>query len=320
MGGDLVVAPALLVVATQWPFRELRGRVVEAAALAAATAGLAVFMFTRPTSLTFLIFPVLVWAALRFWRLGAVVAILLFASIAIPLTESDMGPFSGEAPDDSLLLAQLYLGVAGLTALVLAAVVTQRQRSEDNLEHIASTLQESLLPHPPRDPRGRGRGRLPPRRRAPPRRWRLLRLVPERRRNLGRDDRRRGRKGRRRGRNRSARPPHAARSGDPGVASEPDPPVPERRRSARVSRSDMHSRVRPHRPPPGGQAGSCCPSAGIHRRSCFGPMAASSRWVAVAYSACRRTPSWLTTESIWPRETRWCCTRTGSRTRPRGGW
>ncbi len=152
MGGDLVVAPALLVVAAQWPFRELRGRVVEAAALAAATAGLAVFIFTRSTSLTFLIFPVLVWAALRFWRLGAVVAILLFASIAIPLTESDMGPFSGEAPDDSLLLAQLYLGVAGLTALVLAAVVTQRQRSEDNLEHIASTLQESLLPHPPEIP------------------------------------------------------------------------------------------------------------------------------------------------------------------------
>ena len=53
-------------------------------------------MFTRPTSLTFLIFPVLVWAALRFWRLGAMVAILLFASIAIPLTESDMGPFSGK--------------------------------------------------------------------------------------------------------------------------------------------------------------------------------------------------------------------------------
>ena len=36
---------------------------------------------------------------------------------------------------------------------------------------------------------------------------------------------------------------------------------------------------------------SCCPSAGIHRRSCFGPMAASSRWVAVACSARRRTPS-----------------------------
>ena len=42
-------------------------------------------------------------------------AILLFASIAIPLTESDMGPFSKRR--DSLLLAQLYLGVAGLTAL-----------------------------------------------------------------------------------------------------------------------------------------------------------------------------------------------------------
>jgi serine phosphatase RsbU (regulator of sigma subunit) len=32
---------------------------------------------------------------------------------------------------------------------VLAAVVTERQRVEDSLAHIASTLQESLLPHPP---------------------------------------------------------------------------------------------------------------------------------------------------------------------------
>jgi integral membrane sensor domain MASE1 len=149
MGGDLIVAPALLIAASQWPFRPLRGRLLEATALALSTAALAALVFTRDIALTFLIIPVLVWACLRFLRLGAVATILLVASIAIPLTESDLGPFSGYPPDERLLLAQAFLGVASVTALVLAAVVTERQRVEDSLAHIASTLQESLLPHPP---------------------------------------------------------------------------------------------------------------------------------------------------------------------------
>jgi serine phosphatase RsbU (regulator of sigma subunit) len=68
------------------------------------------------------------------------------ASIAIPLTENDMGPFSGHPPDDRLLLAQGFLGIASLTALVLAAVITERRRAEEAAEYIAGTLQESLLP------------------------------------------------------------------------------------------------------------------------------------------------------------------------------
>jgi integral membrane sensor domain MASE1 len=148
MGGDLVVAPALLVAFTHWPFRAMRGRVPEAVALLIVTAALAAFLFTRSTSLTFLLLPVVIYACLRFWRLGAVATILVVASIAIPLTESDLGPFAGNAPDDRLLLAQAFLGVFSITALVLAAVVTERQRVEDTLQNIAGTLQESLLPHP----------------------------------------------------------------------------------------------------------------------------------------------------------------------------
>jgi integral membrane sensor domain MASE1 len=149
MGGDLIVAPALLIAASHWPFRPLRGRLLEATALALSTAALAALVFTRDISVTFLIFPVLVWTCLRFLQLGAVAVVLLVATIAIPLTESDLGPFSGHPPDERLLLAQAFLGIASITALVLAAVVTERQRVEDSLAHIASTLQESLLPHPP---------------------------------------------------------------------------------------------------------------------------------------------------------------------------
>jgi integral membrane sensor domain MASE1 len=146
MGGDLVVAPALLVAATQWPYRRAPGRLLEAAALAAVVLGVSALVFTGNTALTFVVFPLLVWAALRFWQPGAVGATLLVASIAIPLTENDLGPFSGHSPDDRLLLAQGFLGIAGLTALVLAAVITERRRAEEEVEYIAGTLQESLLP------------------------------------------------------------------------------------------------------------------------------------------------------------------------------
>jgi integral membrane sensor domain MASE1 len=146
MGGDLVVAPALLVAATHWPYRRAPGRLLEAAALVAAVLGVSALVFSQSAAITFVVFPLLVWAALRFWQPGAVGAILLVASIAIPLTENDLGPFSGHPPDDRLLLAQGFLGIASLTALVLAAVITERRRAEEAVEYVAGTLQESLLP------------------------------------------------------------------------------------------------------------------------------------------------------------------------------
>ena len=146
MGGDLVVAPALMVAATHWPFRRVPGRALEAVALGLLVAGVTVLAFTREIASTFIVFPTLIWAALRFWQAGAVIATIIVASIAIPLTESDLGPFSGLTPDERLLLAQAFVGVASLATLVLAAVITERQRVEETLERIAGTLQESLLP------------------------------------------------------------------------------------------------------------------------------------------------------------------------------
>jgi len=149
MGGDLVVAPAILVAATHWPYRLLRDRLLEVAAVGLLTGAVAALMFTRTENLTFLIYPILIWGCLRFRQLGAVTVCLLLAGVAIPLTVGDQGPFSGNPPDDRLLLAQAYIGVASITALVLAAVVTERRRVENALRGIANTLQESLLPHPP---------------------------------------------------------------------------------------------------------------------------------------------------------------------------
>ena len=128
MGGDLLVAPALMVAATQWPFSRAPGRAREAAALAAVLLAISTFVFSRETNLAYLVFPVLIWAALRFWQPGAAGASLVVASIAVVFTANDHGPFVRSNPDDSLLLAQTFVGVTGVTMLLLAAQALERGR------------------------------------------------------------------------------------------------------------------------------------------------------------------------------------------------
>jgi integral membrane sensor domain MASE1 len=146
MGGDLLVATAIMVAATHWPFRRLPGAPWEAVVLAGLSAGLSLVVFQREANLAYLLLPVLIWAVLRFWQPGVCAASLIVAGIGVAFTANDSGPFVRPNPDDSLLLAQTYFGVTGITMLLLAAVVTERRKAEDLARHIAATLQQSLVP------------------------------------------------------------------------------------------------------------------------------------------------------------------------------
>jgi serine phosphatase RsbU (regulator of sigma subunit) len=108
--------------------------------------GLSIFVFQQEAQLAYLTFPLLVWAALRFWQVGATAAVLTVTGIAVYFTAHDQGPFMRSNPDDSLLLAQTFFGVASLTLMLLAALLCERGRAERSLAYIAGALQESLLP------------------------------------------------------------------------------------------------------------------------------------------------------------------------------
>jgi serine phosphatase RsbU (regulator of sigma subunit) len=146
MGGNLVVAPALLVAYTHWPYRVILARPFEAAGLLLLIGATVAFVFTLDDPVTFLLVPLPVVAAFRFRQPGAVAASLVTAAIAIPLTDDMEGPFASYAPDDRLVFAQLLVGVISLTALLIATVLAERVRTEDSMRSIATTLQESLLP------------------------------------------------------------------------------------------------------------------------------------------------------------------------------
>jgi integral membrane sensor domain MASE1 len=146
MGGDLLIAPAILVAATHWPYSLLRRRLPEAVAVAATIGVVGAVVFSQDTPVTYVTFPPLIWAALRLEQVGAAAGSLILGAIAVGLTESGSGPFAMSGPDDRLLLAQTFVAVGCAVALVLAAVRSERRRVEDRAQGIATTLQASLLP------------------------------------------------------------------------------------------------------------------------------------------------------------------------------
>ena len=98
--------------------------------LAAVLAGVSVLAFSRSIPVSYVVFPFLIWAALRFRQLGATSASLLVGAVAVAYTANAVGPFMQASRDDSLLLSQTFVSVAALTALSLAAVTTELLRAE----------------------------------------------------------------------------------------------------------------------------------------------------------------------------------------------
>jgi signal transduction histidine kinase len=126
--GTLVVAPAILTWAT-WGVRGIRKRdLVEGGLLLAALLLLAELAPQR--DVPYVVFPVLLAAALRFGPRGAATAILVVSTIAVWNTALDDGPFVRESVTDSVLATQLFIALAAATSMLLAAVTAERSRAE----------------------------------------------------------------------------------------------------------------------------------------------------------------------------------------------
>src|SRR4051812_22895133 len=126
--GVLVVAPVLLT----WAAAGLKGiRRRDLVEMAVVLAVLVVLAELPPQrDVPYIVFPVLLWAALRFGPRGAATAILVVCSITVWNTAQSDGPFVRDSITDSLLVTQLFIATAAITSLVLAAVTAERTRAE----------------------------------------------------------------------------------------------------------------------------------------------------------------------------------------------
>jgi signal transduction histidine kinase len=125
--GVLVVAPAVLTWASPSAWGTRGRRLIEGAAVIVALVLLAELPPQR--EVPYIVFPLLLWAALRFGPRGAATAVLLVCAIAVWNTARNDGPFVRESLTDSLLSTQLFIATAALTSLLLAAVTAERMRA-----------------------------------------------------------------------------------------------------------------------------------------------------------------------------------------------
>ena len=149
LSGALVVTPLLLTWAA--PARRLgRRELIEAAALLAVLVVLAEIPSQR--DVPYVVFPALIWAALRFGPRGAATAVVVVSGLTVWNTAHNAGPFVRESITDSLQSSQLFLAAAAVTSLVLAAVTAERGRAsealianEERLRSVVHSMAEGLV-------------------------------------------------------------------------------------------------------------------------------------------------------------------------------
>jgi signal transduction histidine kinase/CheY-like chemotaxis protein len=149
--GAWLVTPLLLSWGVDTDLRWTHTRIAEAALLLGSLLVVAEMLFGGLGSsagthlpLEFLCIPVLLWAAFRFGPRETTSAALLLSLIALRGTLHGIGPFARESPNEALVLLQTFMGVAAVTAAVVAALVTDQRRADENQRRFNRELESRV--------------------------------------------------------------------------------------------------------------------------------------------------------------------------------
>ena len=128
--GAIIVAPALLTWGSRAPTDLERPSAREVAALAAALVVAALGALTEPhVTRPYLVFPPLIWAALRFGPRGATAATLLISIVTVSTTITGHGAFVVSSLGENLMALAAFVASVAMTALLLGAASAERSRA-----------------------------------------------------------------------------------------------------------------------------------------------------------------------------------------------
>lgn len=166
--GVLLVTPVLLVLhSARRPKGVPPSRWAEGLLLVAATVGVG-FLETADTPLIFLGFPLLIWAAFRFQLAGAAPCALYVSIFAIVAAAERSGPFAGHDLLSTMIALQAFNGSSSLTALLVGAAVSERDRTQMEIVRAVGMLAEMVSKitagdhYPPLHDGGNERGKKDP--------------------------------------------------------------------------------------------------------------------------------------------------------------
>jgi PAS domain S-box-containing protein len=142
--GALLVAPLILVWATRPPFRLPARRLAEGALLLVAIAGVGAAIFLGGLwRYPYLLFPLLLWASVRFTQLGAVTASFLVAAIGVAGVVSENTPLGSADDTVAVQILQALLAAVAISLLVLGSSLSERDAAAASLRQSAIGLAEA---------------------------------------------------------------------------------------------------------------------------------------------------------------------------------
>jgi two-component system, NarL family, sensor histidine kinase FusK len=137
--GALVVAPVILVLTPCAKVRMTRWIIVEATTLVLSTILLGGLVYGGWTGsdlvypLSFAVFPLVIWGALRFGQRGAVAVTALAVGLAVWGTSHGQGPFNDYALNVRMVYLYGFSAAIAVTGLLLGSAVTERGMALDEL-------------------------------------------------------------------------------------------------------------------------------------------------------------------------------------------
>jgi PAS domain S-box-containing protein len=142
--GALMVAPLILVASTWLGMRLSAPRAAEAALLLAALVGIGILVFHAGAwRYPYLLFPLLLWAAIRFQSFGAAVASFVVGAIGTWGAVAGRFPLSAENATERVQLAQALFAILAVTLLVVGATIAEREAGKAELLALTSGLREA---------------------------------------------------------------------------------------------------------------------------------------------------------------------------------
>ncbi|MCM2415766.1 MASE1 domain-containing protein [Streptomyces sp. RKAG290] len=137
--GVLVVTPVLLVL-RRARMPRATDRWAEAGALLVVAVAGSLLATRSSLSMLYLVFPILIWAALRFRLAGSAPCALLASVLAVVAGTDRVGPFAGHSIIEVMVNLTILNGAVALTALLLAAVVAEQQNVRRRIERACEEL------------------------------------------------------------------------------------------------------------------------------------------------------------------------------------
>jgi diguanylate cyclase (GGDEF)-like protein/putative nucleotidyltransferase with HDIG domain len=142
--GDVIVAPLLLVLAQGRPRIPRGWRLAETVAFALVLAALAAIAHALTLGIAYLVLPVLIWAALRFRQTGAVIANAVLAGVGVIAAATASSQLTRVSVVERVLFTQNFVIVGAITTLVLAAVISERNRNADAVRDSEASVRALL--------------------------------------------------------------------------------------------------------------------------------------------------------------------------------